>query len=395
MLKREQNPAASVRPAVLRAYYEAAFGNTNFPESALPDDATFDEFFALQRIRFPGTSRRTVAAQSRRFRELAATFPDERQPQPLLPGLCSVGRQTELDLTKTPIDHVTKSIQVSRVKNLTGLSALRKPGELINFHLTLCYGSAAERLSPPVTVEDVQIVSCGPSLVDTVLRSVRARRVHINQQEVPVFDAGVLGAYTELHQLSAFAGLVRGVSVLSGLPIEVLCISNVGMDEELRSTLSAVSGTLKNLTLENEEPFRPTDLPALPHLTRLTVPAYPQYRKEWLEFALSHSQTGCHFPPVKMRGDFPKAEVAEIYRGVDILRIETGKKVRFEVSGDLTKLILKNDMDNGDLEDELHPLATKSKKKFVWSSEADTFVAQATRIEDARWLIDQIYRLSK
>ena len=84
----------------------------------------------------------------------------------------------------------------------------------------------------------------------------------------------------------------------------------------------------------------------------------------------------------------PRVSVVEIYRGIEILRVEVGKKTVYEVSGDLAAEL--GAADNGDLEDQMCGVAKRAKKKIQWSSEADTFVAQAADVEACRWLVDAL-----
>ena len=52
------------------------------------------------------------------------------------------------------------------------------------------------------------------------------------------------------------------------------------------------------------------------------------------------------------------------------------------------------DGNNSEVEDLLRPLARKAKKRRItWSSEGDTFVAQAGDVETCRWIIDQVLEL--
>jgi hypothetical protein len=90
-------------------------------------------------------------------------------------------------------------------------------------------------------------------------------------------------------------------------------------------------------------------------------------------------------PPAKA----PRVSLAEIHRGVDILRVELGKKVSFEIASDLAPDF--DAEDNEALEARARALAKAAKKKLSWSSEADTFVASAPDAATLRWLIDALH----
>jgi len=197
-----------------------------------------------------------------------------------------------------------------------------------------------------------------------------------------------------------FAGFVRNLRYLERLPLKRLVLSNVEVDDEFRRLLTAHKDSLSELCLENEKPFSPDAITQLsmPNSLRLfKIPGYVEYRSEWIDFAVSHPHISFDFDSVKEPfKKMPKVEVVEIYRGVDILKLQKGKKVSFEVWGNLAGDLLKSEeMDNHDLGDLVRSIATKEKKKVEVSSSADELVIQTTRMEDSKWCIDRILEKEK
>jgi hypothetical protein len=142
------------------------------------------------------------------------------------------------------------------------------------------------------------------------------------------------------------------------------------------------------------EPFGPAVLPELRALRRLEVPAYPEYRKEWIDWAVAHPDVACRFPRFEPPSKRPGVELAEVYRDVDILRTGKGKQVAYEIAANLVDDILDTDaFDNGELEDRLRALAKAEGRKVQWDSESDTFVARAKDVETCRWLIDSVHAM--
>jgi len=392
MLKLESISTADVRPEILRSYYEQSYGKKTPTETAF-GDATFEEYYALQRVRFPGISPRTAAANTPRFRELAARFSDDPPREQELPNLYIVQRRNEIDLDAEAIGPETQSIVIDRVKKLTGLGALQKPKKLLHAQFILCGGPRVTDIKRRALVEELHVAGCELSLTMSILFAANARKLQIEHEATPVFDLVGAKHHSRLVQLRVFAGLVRGVENIANLPIETLYLSNVEVNSSLSSTLTRLKESLRDLGFGNQKSFGPSELPSLPQLRRLTIPGYAEYRTQWIEYALKHRQCGFYFPPVEIPAKLPKVALAKLYRDVDILTVERGKKVVFEVSGDLAGRFLPGNGDNGVLEDRLRPLATKAKKKIMWSSESDTFVAQTTKLEDAMWVIDRLEEL--
>lgn len=85
---------------------------------------------------------------------------------------------------------------------------------------------------------------------------------------------------------------------------------------------------------------------------------------------------------------------AELYQGIDILRIAKGRQAAFEIAADLAQDILGSaGMDNGELEHRLQALAKQAGQKAQWSSEGDGLVVRAKDIETCRWVIDCVHAM--
>jgi hypothetical protein len=225
------------------------------------------------------------------------------------------------------------------------------------------------------------------------MASVDAAEVELGSETSPLNLAQLVRGHTRLRSFVATAPLVRGVSSLSGFPVEVLSLSQVALDDEWRSALGSLSSTLRRLMVDAGRPFSPEELgdfARMKALRQVQVPCFPELKKQWVDFAVAHPQIGFSFfspaPPDAKRETF---ELEEVRRGVDIFRCAKGKKVSFEVAGDLSARRKGFGGSNEDMEDELRAVAKAAKKKVDWRSELDTFVARTPDVETARWLIDR------
>ena len=378
----------NVRPELLKRFYAMILDGETDP--AIYADATFDEYYALQRIFYPGVTRQT-AAKNAPHEHLRAPQPAPPEPGPPARRIkaFNLNRLPKVNLGEAAIPEDVQSLVLDRIKALEGFRSLPRFKALEILTVALCQSEDSVPASPPVGLDRVEIRECSPICTETVLRSTAARAVSFNFA-APV-SLALVDSHADLRELTAGAPLLRGIERLSGRPLESLTLARIEPDAQLRAVLATLAPTLRELSLTATRPFGPEMLPDLssfPHLRRVSIFAvdFTEPREAWLSYAVARPQIDFVFGRIVPSGE--QVEVAEIHRGVDILRIEKGKKVVFEVSGDLASE--GGAEDNGALEERLREAAKAAKKKVKWSSEADTFVAQTADLETARWVIDQI-----
>lgn len=382
-----------VRPDLLRRFYEAAWDGGVSPED-LYRDATFDEYHALQRVLFPLVTRRTAAegAPIERFRALAAEIPPDPPPPapPPPPKLAVLTRSPSVDLTGVEAD--VEGLILDRVKAISGWAALPRFSRLRLLDVLLSGTDDPEGPPAPVAIDKVEVRECSAACLRIALRSTAARTLSFSTQELPVVDLGALAHHTALRDLSAGAPLVRGLEHLGRWPLTRLSLALVHVDDALRAGLGALSGSLEELSLSTLDPLDPSALPdlgAFPHLRRVKITIQAASREAWIDYAVAHPAIDFVFTRLAPPAKAPRVSLEEIYRGVDILRVEQGKKVTFEIAGDLAPDL--GAENNEALEERARALAKAAKKKLSWSSEADTFVAQAADAATLRWLLDALH----
>lgn len=388
---------AEIRPGLFRQYHEAAYGKADVEARAF-DGASFEEYFHLQRIRFPAITRRRAAEVSERraFRKLASEMPaDPPRRHTLLPNFLMLERRPALDLALEPIGPEVRNLTLSRIKSIAGWKGLRKPLQLDGLSLTLCGSAEQEPLDPPVEVRALSLADCRPECVSMALRSTVAARIQLMQSGSPPLNLEPLRGHTRLQALHIpLTGSVRGIGVLGELPLRSLHLSGIVPGASLGQLLHARRASLVELGLECREPFGPSLLPQLPALARLSLPGFEEFRSEWIDWATAHPQVQCVFVPVPGDGG-AEVRLAEIYRGVDIVRVIRNGREVFEIAGDLAGLLLDGpDLDNGELEDKLRGAAGPRRKAVTWSSEADNFVMQARDVQTCRWAVDAIHEIA-
>jgi hypothetical protein len=383
-----------VRPDLLRRFYEARWDGGVSPET-LYRDATFDEYFALWRLQFPLATRRSAAEGSplERFRALADAMPPDPEPSdPPGPKLAQFDRRASLDLAAEAFEAGVEGLVFDRIKAIAGWASLARFPHLRLFDVLLSGTADREGPPAPVPVDTVEVRECSAACLQLALRATRARSLAFSTQEPPVVDLGALAHHTELRELAAGAPLVRGLAHLGRWPLTSLTIGLVHVDEALREGLGALSGSLEQLTLSTADALPPDALPELGGFARLrrvqlSIQASP--REAWIDYAVAHPALDFVFTRLVPPAKAPRVSLAEIHRGVDILRVELGKKVSFEIASDLAPDF--DAEDNEALEARARALAKAAKKKLSWSSEADTFVASAPDAATLRWLIDALH----
>jgi len=389
----------SIRPDVLRAYYDVTYGRGAFAadSNALAfRDATFDEYYALARLKYPDITPRHAAT-------LAHTRPDLQKLAPKLPGDESrpprdpepwngifIVSRARADLRKAgTLPKGSHALTVNRVKSVVGWEGLRSIRSLRRLSVSWCGVTKVTR-SPRAALDEVVVHDVAESVVETVLWSTSAKKLVLHA--CGTIDLTPLAGHTKLQHLSA--GTCRNVAVLAKLPLEHLTL-HAELDDDLHAALTARTKTLRSFGLSGSRAVGPDDLPDLSKLDTLRISGHPEHRDAWIEWAVAHPLVRCDFTSPPVRGPRePSISVAAVHRGVDILAIAKGKKIEYEVSGDLADEFGYPDS-NGDLEDDIAPLARAAKKKITWSSEAGTFVARAKDLETCRWLIDRVAETAK
>jgi len=390
---------AKIRTSVLRAFYAAAFDGQ--PESPIAfRDASFDEYYELLRIRFPNITRETAARESMRhgkdFSAMVAAGGAGSVPTQAERVSRGIARQAEVDLAAVADPRVEKLI-VDRNKLVRGWEALGRLASLDDLSVLLCKtNDAASSSKSRRPLRRLYVYECDRRCLRAVLAATTSEEIDVVSLSAPL-DLGLLADQSLLARLYISAPLVTGLGRLGEPPLRILALGEVAIGPALDGLLARVSHTLEELRLRSTAPFSPSQLPTLPdlkHLARLRVPVFPEYRREWIDFAIGRLDLRCDFvASTPLAG--AAVDVAEIHRGVDILRVRAKGKTRptFEIAADLASARHAQDAswrgDNGDLQEAVEAAARKAKRKVIWSSEADTFVATAPDVETCRWIIDR------
>ncbi|MGA7832813.1 MAG: hypothetical protein WCA21_17790 [Terracidiphilus sp.] len=386
----------NLRPELLRRFYESCWQGGMTPEQ-LYDGVSFDEYYALERVRYPQISRNTAAknAPFDAFRALASTYSPEARPE--VPALCNthLSRRTALDLRNEAIDPHTERLVLDRIQSVTGWDALAR---FTRLHALVAILSGADTPAVPLPraeVESVEILDCTLPCLRTILRSTSCGSLRFSAPD-EIVNLSFLDGHTHLRELAAGASLLRGMERLMKWPLTSLDAGMVEVDDALRTGVAAQAGSLTRLAISSASPFSPQMLPELDRfskLGRVEVSIYEMaFCEEWIAYAMAHPAIDFVFLRIVEDGKARGASLQEVYRGFDILRVGQGKTAVYEVSGEMAaELGAEN---NSDVEEHLQRIAAKAHQPLFWSSESGTFVAQATDVTICRWLIDEIHRLT-
>jgi hypothetical protein len=390
-----------IRPDILKRYYGSMYGHIGHPQEAFLD-ATFEEYFRLLRINYTTISRRKAAERSKNpaFKAMAATFPED--PLEIKIPAAQKGAPKErkkssvfeklaaLDLSSADLPADLHSLFLDRVKSVSGLERLRNLNGLRIVEGVLCGSDERPPAGVPMDLARIDLNECEEGFVRALLGMARAEWVRVVILDPPAFDLAALKAHHALRALYVSCGLALGAHHLAGLPLETLWLANVPMDGGFRKALEALGGTLRELNLANDTPFGPDELPALPRLEKCIVPAYPEFREQWIAFAVSYPGTRFSFPPLSApSAKQPTARIAEIHRGVDILEMKKGAKTWYEVWGDLAARLQGERISNNDLLARIEPAAKKRKLKIRFSSEGDELRMQSASLDDLEACLDE------
>jgi hypothetical protein len=250
-------------------------------------------------------------------------------------------------------------------------------------------------LDDVVAVSELVIQECTVRCLNTILMSTDAESVRIQHFDAPVVDVGRMMGHTRLARLHVIAPLVRGLEHLGGAPLVRLQVGNVTLDETFRGLLDCRKRELAELGVENDRPFGPDslgDISGFSALVRVRVPGYQEYRRAWIDFAVSHPNVGFQFVPVKKWGRaVPRVHIAEIHRGAEIFCVQRGGELSYEISGNFAGDLLGSaEVSNHDLGDFLEPAARKAGRAVEVDTSADELIVRSSQIETCRWCVDQI-----
>jgi hypothetical protein len=386
----------NVRPELLRRFYEASWQGGVAPEQ-LYEGATFDEYYALERVRYPQISRNTAAknAPFDAFRALVRINPPEPPNVVPVPRNVHLSRRDALDLRNEAIDPGTERLVLDRIKCISGWDALARFTRLRTLMVVLSGTDAPVGRLCRAEVDRIEIIDCTISCLRSVLRSTSARSVSFSEPG-GMADLSLLEGHTNLRELTAGASLIRGIERLPHWPLTIFDAGLVEVDDAFRTGVAAQAGSLCRLAVSSRSPFSPTALPKLDtfwNLRRVEVSIHEmEYCEEWIAYALSRPEIDFVFMRIVNDTNAQSVSLEEIYRGFDILRIGRGKTAVFEVSGDIAAEV--GGTNNSDVEDLLMGVAAEAHKQLSWLSESGTFVAQAKDVTTCRWLIDEIHHLA-
>lgn len=388
---------SQVRKQVLRRFYESSFDRgmaSGF------EGATFDECVALSRVYFPRMSPWTVASDRSRTgidfsKELARLGPEPEAVVIEPPDLYAIERLAEAGFGIKRVAVDAERLLIDRVKLFNDWQSVHRFSKLTECIFVLCKEAVGEPPKAPVNLENLRLTDCGASVVSRALGTFRAHALELQCEGILILDLSMLKGW-KLKSLVASAGLLRGIPALAGQPLATLHLCKIHVGQELFQTLDALRGTLTELRLDPSNELLPAALPLdrLKKLTRLEVPNAPQFRAEWIERAVSNPDVAFAFylpNERKLAG-----AIADIYREIEIVEVKDGKKQYFEVSGDFVDSRRGVEPawqgSNDDLEAAVKKRirAWKSKEKFTWGSESDTFVARAATVVGCKVVIDAI-----
>lgn len=383
----------AMRPITLRRIYEALHvsGINGAELSRL--ELSFDDYFEFLHALAPAVSRRAAAERSGRtdFRQLAATMPaDPPRVDAAPPRWTSFDGKKTVELTKLRLDRGSTHLRLERVKNVRGWHRWRGLRTLETLQVLGCDTTELTSAAKPIRIRAIDVDHSSSACLRALLGSVDAEELTVGSETDPV-SLSWLATCRSLRRMRISAPLVRGVSSLIGAPLQSLALGEVSIDDVLRGTLQTFASTLEDLRLDSAQAFLPDELGAITKfkaLRSVTVPAFPELRRQWVDFAVSNPRIAFDFFTVQPHE--PKGEqlsIEEEYRGVEIVKCVKGPKTAYEVADDLAER-KGSEGSNEDLEDLLRPIAKAAKKKIDWRSEADTFVARTSDVATARWLID-------
>jgi hypothetical protein len=393
MVSRLASPTSTViRPHVLSAYYEATFGRGAGAAQSVDAafaDATFDEFLALMRTVYPELAPRTAARMTRRadLRAIAESFPEApptADPEYTLWDLDGA----LIDAAKKTPPRGADAVVLKGIKRLRSFDSLSRVKHLRWLWARMC----APAFDPParrLAVDEIDLAECKPDFTRSLLQATSALRLSWMEYRGAV-DLACLAGHDRLTSVWAHGSWVRNPRALRGRRLKELALGRVKIDGALRELLASTGPSLRLLDLVSADDIAPGDLPfdAMTRLERVKLCVHPTHRAAWIALALARPAVRFDFgPPPMAQAKLPEIDVVETHRGVDILSLTKGTKVRYRLECNVAEEVGYPES-NGDLEDDLAPFAKAAHKKIDWGSEADTLVATCSDVATCRWVID-------
>ena len=378
---------------ILEHFYRQTHGLIGLypiPAEAFATD-DFETYCALRSILYPDAWPVDHARSDMRFKALAADLPESpEEPEPLL--WHDVSRKKECDLSKADIPDGVTSLLIDACKDVHGWGVLQQFQQLEELTVNLCKGIEEGDLPNPIRIKKLVLDECDGIVTDWLLRNVVAEKLELTYYATPTFDCKRIAHSASLKELRLTAPLIRGLEHLASSELSELMLHHVAANEALIKCLESLK-SLSSLDLATTEALAPKLLGGIAaNLKLLTLPAWPEKKEAWIQWAAGHPEVGCRFQNLEVTElptKVPKVEVSQIHRDYSILKLTKGKTIKFELAEDFSDLY-EEALSNGDIEERLEPLAKAAKKKITWSSEADTLVATSKKEEDLIWLIDTL-----
>src|SRR5262249_37905635 len=134
-----------------------------------------------------------------------------------------------------------------------------------------------------------------------------------------------------LTELVLSAPLLLGARHLTTRSLRKVQLSAVDYGPEVRALLEANAAALEEVSILSHAAFAPADLPPLPRLRILTVPASHPLRRAWLDFAMERTDLALEFThPGHVPGETRYQLVEAAGRG-NIVRVHRAKKEEYEL----------------------------------------------------------------
>lgn len=393
---------APIRPEILRRFHEATFGGGGLPDEAFAG-ATFGEYLDLMRTTFPRLSPYLAARRSPGgiFKDLAEGFKaeydeaerKEKAAQAVRkPSGITILNRPAVDLAEESLDPGAGTLLLNRIKEVTGFAALPGMKSLRVLKLYLCGTSEPPAPSPLVPLEEIDLTECGRAILERILPMTDSRVVKISYLDSPTLDLSLLRGHRKLRELACTWGFALGLRHLRGIPLEGAYLNDFAADGTFFETLGSWSGSLLHLRVAPMQAFPPASLPALPRLERIAIPGYPEYRKEWIDFALAHPGIRCEFKaPPSAPDKVPVAKVGSIHRDLAILEVTAGAKRWFEIWEDFSSMAGPvSGQGNHELRDRLEAWAKRNKLKAEFDSEIGGMLIRSPKSETVAACLDAL-----
>lgn len=299
-------------------------------------------------------------------------------------------RAPAIDLKTAIPDAETEYVLLDRIPSVSGWKRLAELPALRKISAVKCGGQEAGPGGNRAKLDELYIHTLSPACLGALCGLSDARSVTIWHDETPVLDLALLRGHARLRELFLHCGIAVGFAHVAKAPLERLHVSNLSWDGDFPGALKGWRDSLAELWLENNEPFGPERLPALPKLKELRVPSHPETVEAWKGWRDAHPGIALKFTrPVPPSAKSPAASILEIHRDAAIVKLLAGKKLSYESWGDFTA-DTRVEGDNHDLRAWLEKTAAKAKRKLACFSDADQMGIRAAKVEDVRWAIDAL-----